>query len=75
MFHVKNHKQLHIFDPLARIVAKRREILGKSWSGLFRKEILQELPVDSLANIITTQKVDQAKNLLHVRPDDFPTNA
>ena len=51
MFHVKNHKQLHIFDifdPFGRLGDKRHKILDESWSGLFRNEILQELPVDSL---------------------------
>jgi len=33
MFHIKNHKQLHIFDPFAHIGFKRRKISDKSWSG------------------------------------------
>jgi hypothetical protein len=48
MFHVKNHKQQYIFDPFGHLGAKRRKILDESWAGLFRKEILEELPVDSL---------------------------
>lgn len=48
MFHVKNHKQLHIFDPWAHIGPKRLKLLEDSWSGLFRKEILSVLPVEAL---------------------------
>ena len=48
MFHVKNHKQLHIFDPWAHIGPKRLKLLEDSWSGLFRQEILSELPVEAL---------------------------
>lgn len=48
MFHIKNHKQGHIFDPWSHLGPKRRQLLAKSWSGLFQKEILPDLPVESL---------------------------
>ncbi len=48
MFHVKNHKQLNIFDPWEHLGTKRRMELDTSWSGLFRKHILPDLPVDEL---------------------------
>jgi len=48
MFHVKNHKQGYIFDPWSHLGPKRRQLLAKSWSGLFQKEILPHLPVESL---------------------------
>ncbi len=48
MFHVKNHKQGHIFDPWSHLGPKRRKLLDKSWSGLFQQEILPALPVDIL---------------------------
>lgn len=48
MFHVKNHKQGNIFDPWGYLGPKRRSLLDKSWSGLFKKEILPELPVGIL---------------------------
>lgn len=48
MFHVKNHKQGYIFDPWSHLGPKRRQLLAKSWSGLFQKEILPDLPVESL---------------------------
>jgi len=45
MFHVKNHKQDYIFDPWGHLVPKRCKLLDKSWSGLFQKGILPDLPV------------------------------
>lgn len=48
MFHVKNHKQAHIFDPWGHLGPKRRKLLNKSWSGLFQQEILPTLPVEIL---------------------------
>jgi len=48
MFHVKNHKQAHIFDPWGHLGPKRRKLLDKSWAGLFQQEILPTLPVDTL---------------------------
>lgn len=48
MFHVKNHKQPYIFDPFGHLGDKRRDLLDKSWAGLFRQEILPVLPVDAL---------------------------
>jgi hypothetical protein len=48
MFHAKNHKQQHIFDPWAYLGPKRRNELDESWAGLFQQKILPELPVDSL---------------------------
>jgi hypothetical protein len=48
MFHVKNHKQLNIFDPWGHLGPKRRKLLAHSWSGLFQQKILPELPVETL---------------------------
>jgi len=48
MFHVKNHKQLNIFDPWAHLGPKRRKLLDSSWAGLFQQHILPQLPVESL---------------------------
>ena len=48
MFHAKNHKQLNIIDPWGHLGPKRRKVMDTSWSGLFRREILPELPVDAL---------------------------
>lgn len=48
MFYSKDHKQLNIIDPWGQMGPKRRMMLDKSWAGLFRREILVELPVDAL---------------------------
>ena len=48
MFHVKDHKQLSIIDPWGHLGPKRRKKLDRSWSGLFRREILADLPVQAL---------------------------
>ena len=48
MFHVKNHKQQHIFDPWGYLGPKRRKELERSWAGLFQQKILPELPVETL---------------------------
>ena len=48
MYNVKNHKQLHIFDLWDHLGPRRKQILEDSWAGLFRKEILTELPVKAL---------------------------
>jgi hypothetical protein len=48
MIHIKNHHQKELFDPWASISPKRRRLLDQSWPGLFRNEILKELPVGKL---------------------------
>lgn len=48
MFHAKNHKQQHIFDPWEYLGPKRRKALDRSWAGLFQQKILPKLPVESL---------------------------
>jgi len=48
MIYLKNHKQLELFDPWQFLSPKRREMLDKSWPGLFKNEILCELPVSKL---------------------------
>jgi DDE family transposase/transposase-like protein DUF772 len=45
---IKNHKQGDLFDHWAHLGPKRRRLLDKSWAGLFREHILEELPVDEL---------------------------
>jgi len=48
MFHVKDNKQDYIFGPFEYLGQKRLTGLKKSWPGIFRQEILPELPVESL---------------------------
>ena len=48
MIHVKDHKQLDLFDPWRFLSPKRRQLLDKTWPGLFQNKILPNLPVSSL---------------------------
>jgi len=49
MIRTKNHKQGCLFDPWAHLGPKRRKLLDKSWAGLFREHILEDLPVGEIA--------------------------
>jgi len=49
MIHIKDHKQMELFDPWGFLSTKRRQLLERSWPGLFKRAILPELPVRKLA--------------------------
>jgi len=53
MIYIKDHKQTEIFDPWSFLSPKRRHLLDQSWAGLFKEEILCELPVRELAAFFT----------------------
>jgi hypothetical protein len=48
MIHVNDHKQLDLFDPWRFLSPKRRQLLDRTWPGLFQNKILPNLPVSSL---------------------------
>jgi hypothetical protein len=48
MIHVKDHKQVDMFDPFAYLGPKRLTLMKSSWAHLFREEILHKLPVEKL---------------------------
>ena len=48
MIKVKNQNQMYLFDPWEYLSPKRRQILDKSWAGLFKKEILKSLPIKKI---------------------------
>jgi len=48
MIRIKDHKQGHLFDPWSFLSPKRRQLLDQSWAGLFKEQILCELPVGKL---------------------------
>jgi hypothetical protein len=50
MITVNSYKQRPLFDPWGYLSPKRRKMLDESWAGLFQKQILLTLPVDSLAS-------------------------
>ena len=49
MFHARECKTGSLFDKWAHMGPKRRKLLDDSWAGLFRREILPELPVEKIA--------------------------
>jgi hypothetical protein len=53
MIRIKDHKQGELFDPWGHLSPKRRELLDRSWAGLFRKHLLCELPVAEIAPCFT----------------------
>lgn len=48
MIRVKDHKQGEFFDSWSFLSPKRRRMLDESWSGLFRDQLLCELPVNKI---------------------------
>ena len=48
MIRIKDHKQLEMFDPWDFLSPKRRRLLDESWPGLFREQLLCELPIRKL---------------------------
>lgn len=48
MFHFKDHKTGYLFEPFSYMGSKRLKRIKDSWSGLFREQILPELPVEAL---------------------------
>lgn len=49
MITIKDHKQQALFDPWAFLSPKRRQLLDEGWAGLFRTQILEELPVGQIS--------------------------
>jgi len=49
MVNVKDHQTGWLFDPWDHVGPKRRKLLERSWSGVFRKYLLEQLPVGKIA--------------------------
>jgi len=49
MITVKDHQTMRLFDPWEYLGPKRRKLLDTSWSGVFRKYLLEKLPVNKVA--------------------------
>jgi hypothetical protein len=63
MIYIKNHRQQDLFDPWDFLSPKRRELLEQSWAGLFRRELLSELPVDEVASSFSDDLGRRTKEL------------
>ncbi len=48
MIHVKDHKQIDMFNPFTHLGPKRIALLESSWAQLFREEVLHNLPAEKL---------------------------
>jgi hypothetical protein len=53
MIYTKDRKTASLFDPWEHLGPKRRKLMEESWAGLFKKEILYELPVHKIAPFFT----------------------
>ena len=49
MITVNDHRTHRLFDPWEYLGPKRRKLLDTSWSGVFRKYLLEKLPVKKIA--------------------------
>ena len=49
MIYAKDHKTCDMFDPFTHLGPKRLKMLTESWPGLFRRELLPNLPVHLLS--------------------------
>jgi hypothetical protein len=48
MLHAKDHKTRDMFEPFSFLGPKRLQRMKQTWAGLFRHEILAEMPVDQI---------------------------
>jgi len=53
MIYTKDHKTASLFDPWEHLGPKQLKLMAESWAGLFKKEILYELPVNNIAPFFT----------------------
>lgn len=63
MIYTKDHKTGYLFDPWAYLGPKRRKLMEQSWAGLFRKEILSELPIAQIASSFSEELGRPTKEL------------
>jgi len=49
VIYAKDHKTCNMFDPFSHLGSKRLKMLTDSWPGLFRMELLPNLPVHFLS--------------------------
>lgn len=63
MIHIKDHKQLDMFNPFAHLGPKRLALLESSWAHLFREEILHNLPAERLFQFYDEFKGRKTKEL------------
>lgn len=50
MLTLRDHHTGSLFDPWSHLGAKRKRLLERSWAGVFRKYLLEHLPVEEFAS-------------------------
>ena len=50
MINIKDHHTERLFDPWHYLGTKRRQLLKKSWAGLFRDHLFNKIPVNKIAS-------------------------
>jgi hypothetical protein len=63
MFHIKDRKTGQLFDQWRYLGPKRRKLLDESWAGLFREQILPELPVERMMPFFSPDQGRPTKEL------------
>jgi len=63
MITINDHKQPELFDPWAFLSPKRRQLLDGGWPGLFRTQILEELPVREISSSFSSDWGRPSKEL------------
>ncbi len=63
MFHIKDRKTGQLFDQWRYLGPKRRKLLNESWAGLFREQILPELPVERIIPFFSPDEGRPTKEL------------
>lgn len=49
MITIDDHKTIRFIDPWGYMEPKRRQLLERSWAGLFRRHLFEKTPVDEIA--------------------------
>jgi hypothetical protein len=63
MITVKDHSTGHLFDQWDHISPKRRKLLDRGWPGVFRKYLLEKLPVARIIQYFTEDMGRPSKEL------------
>jgi len=63
MFFTKDRKTRQLFDQWRYLGPKRRKLLDNSWAGLFRENILPDLPVERVAPFFSSDMGRPTKEL------------
>jgi hypothetical protein len=63
MFTLRDRRTGDLFDRWSDLGEKRRRLLERSWAGVFRKQLLEDLPVDELSHHLDDRLGRPSKDL------------